>query len=172
MLLNPPPLWTNQRIVLYHGTLDADAKAIVATGVNVALGKANADFGPGFYTTTLERQARSWAWGRSRLLPGGMAAAVVQFSVDRDDLSRLETISFVRGDYDADDFWSLVTHCRSGGAGHARGVPGLASYDVAVGPVAAFWQQRSAMSGADQISFHTKAAEHVLNASLRKWWKV
>ena len=39
-------------------------------------------------------------------------------------------------------------------------------YDMVCGPVAAFWQQRSAMLDADQYSFHTVAAEKVLNSVL------
>jgi len=36
-------------------------------------------------------------------------------------------------------------------------------YDTASGPVAAFWEQRVAMQGADQFSFHTqKAVDAVL----------
>lgn len=37
-------------------------------------------------------------------------------------------------------------------------------YDRVSGPVAAFWEQRVAMLGADQISFHTADAASVLNA--------
>lgn len=162
------PSWTNQRVSLYHGTLSVHARAIVASGVNVSLGTADTDFGPGFYTTTLRRQAESWAWSLVQQHRGSKGA-VVQFDIDRDHLAQLETISFVRGDFDATDFWSLVTHCRTGGVQHARGGP-AAAYDVAIGPVAAFWRQRSAMSGADQVSFHTAAAQAVLNASPQRSW--
>ncbi|HQU46008.1 MAG TPA: hypothetical protein PK867_24560, partial [Pirellulales bacterium] len=37
-------------------------------------------------------------------------------------------------------------------------------YDVVSGPVAAFWDQRVAMLGADQIGFHTMDAVTVLNS--------
>jgi hypothetical protein len=53
----PPPPWINQDLALYHGTIATFASAIVAAGVRVSLGKPNTDFGPGFYTTTLKRQA-------------------------------------------------------------------------------------------------------------------
>jgi len=163
-------LWTNQKIVLYHGTLSVHAASIMATGVKVGLGKPNRDFGIGFYTTTVERQAESWAALLAKQSPPA-TAAIVEFRVDRDLLAALEVISFVRGDYDAEVFWSLVSYCRNGGAHHARRGPS-AAYDVATGPVAAFWQQRSAMSGADQVSFHTTAAEAVLNGSPKRTWNV
>jgi hypothetical protein len=67
----------------------------------------------------------------------------------------------VRGDFDAEHYWSLVHHCRLGAADHARPVSGW--YDVVYGPVAAFWNQRMAIGDADQISFHTAAAETLLN---------
>ncbi|HZU36124.1 MAG TPA: DUF3990 domain-containing protein, partial [Gemmataceae bacterium] len=57
-----PPNWMNQSIALFHGTLDTHANAILSKGVNTALGRRHTDFGQGFYTTTVEQQARSWAW--------------------------------------------------------------------------------------------------------------
>lgn len=46
-----PVPWTNQDIDLFHGTLEVHVPAIMA-GINVSAGKATADFGRGFYTTT------------------------------------------------------------------------------------------------------------------------
>src|SRR5690349_16662077 len=60
-ILYPPPLWTNQHILLYHGTVDTAATGIVAGPIRVRLGRTHTDFGPGFYTTTLLRQAHTWA---------------------------------------------------------------------------------------------------------------
>jgi len=57
-ILYPPPLWSNQDIVLYHGTVDTYVSALTTGAVRVSLGKAGTDFGPGFYTTTVQRQAR------------------------------------------------------------------------------------------------------------------
>ncbi len=169
MLLDPPPAWKNQPLILYHGTTDAYARHILTSGVDVQLGSESSDFGRGFYTTTLLAQARSWAWTQTRP-PVQARPAVVEFRVPREQLSRLETVSFVRGDHDAEDFWSLVIHCRSGYFGHGR--PGDGYYDVAIGPVAAFWKQRFAMNGADQVSFHTAAAQAVLNASPKRRMEV
>jgi hypothetical protein len=109
-----PSPWTNQRLILLHGTLNIHAPAIVTGGVNVALGRPHADFGRGFYTTTVEQQARSWAWQLS-LRRAGTFPAVVRFDVDRDQLDALQSLWFVRGSFNEDDYWSLVFHCRRGG---------------------------------------------------------
>jgi uncharacterized protein DUF3990 len=169
-LLLPPPSWTNQWIRLCHGTSTPAATAITTSGVLVSTGRPGTDFGPGFYTTTLERQARFWAWQLwARRVTGGpagaasLAPAVVYADIDRDALAGLDCLAFVRGDFDADDFWSLVVHCRTGGMDHARGSAGKTKYDVVVGPVAAMWQQRTIIAGADQMSFHTPRAQAVLN---------
>ena len=57
-----PTPWNNQDIVLYHGTLDHHAQDILSNGVSLAGANPDADFGPGFYTTTLRRQAEAWAF--------------------------------------------------------------------------------------------------------------
>lgn len=44
-----------------HGTVDAAATSIVSGPIQTRLGKTHTDFGPGFYTTTLLRQAHIWA---------------------------------------------------------------------------------------------------------------
>lgn len=163
-MLDPPPRWTNAPVRLYHGTSERDARAIVAGEVNVA-GRDRTDFGPGFYTTTLERQARTWAdqrvGSRARI-----RASVVAIDVDREALASLQVLAFVRGDYDAVDFWSFVVHCRTGAADHGRSAA-HGPYDVVFGPVSAMWAQRLAIQGVDQVSFHTRAAERVLNSSRR-----
>src|SRR5208283_4786138 len=87
----PPPPWVNQDIVVYHGTVDVSARAIMSGPIKEGLGKPNTDFGPGFYTTTLRRQAHMWA---------------AQISATRPD---------------ADDYWSLIYHCRKDALSHAPG---------------------------------------------------
>jgi hypothetical protein len=81
-------------------------------------------------------------------------------------LAGLDTLAFVRGDFYADDYWSLIHYCRKGALDHSRSSPGY--YDIVYGPVAAFWNQRMIVADADQISFHTLSAENVLNSS---FWK-
>lgn len=63
--MSTPPLfstnpWSNQLIVFYHGTLLSDAPAIAAK-VDINIGRPHTDFGRFFYTTTILRQAKSWA---------------------------------------------------------------------------------------------------------------
>jgi len=158
-----PPPWTNQSLVLFHGTLSVHVPSILA-GVSVATGRPYTDFGRGFYTTTVKRQADAWAWQLAQRRPGTVPA-VIRFTVDRDQLAGLDGMWFVRGSYDADDYWGLVFHCRTTGGDHARGRVNGGWYDVVVGPVAASWRQRATLFDADQISFHTTAAERLVNAS-------
>jgi uncharacterized protein DUF3990 len=163
----PPPPWTNQDLVLYHGTMDRFAAAIVRGPILTAKGRLNTDFGPGFYTTTNQRQAQTWAAQIAATRPPSNAA-VIEIVVSREHLARLETLAFVRGDFNADDFWSLVHYCWMGGTDHARPRPAR-YYDVVYGPVAAFWNQRLILGqDIDQISFHTAPAEGVLNRAPRR----
>jgi hypothetical protein len=179
-ILDPPPLWVPHRsrhLILWHGCTTSDKDKIEAAGVDPMAGRPNTDFGRGFYTTTIEQQARQWAWTRyynpkfrrsAKIQP-----AVLRFKVDRHKLAKLKWLSFVGGDYDNDDFWSLVHHCRTSTPEelHDHGGPvaeeGHRWYDVVSGPVAAFWEQRSAMHDADQISFHTRKAAQLLTDLIR-----
>ena len=159
-----PAEWTNQDIVLYHGTVLQFVKEIEA-GVRVALGKPRRDFGPGFYTTTRRIQAYAWA---TRIAASKSAEpAVIQITVARDALADLEAMSFVGGDLEADDYWSLVRHCRGGALSHGR-VGRQQNYDVIYGPLSANWRYRLSFASADQVSFHTEHAEAVLNRSARE----
>ena len=158
-------MWANQPLVLYHGTTDTSAARIVAGPVSVT-GRSHTDFGPGFYTTTLLRQAHTWAAQKSSGKPGARAA-VVELILSRDDLATLSSLSFVRGDFHAEDFWSLVHQCRAGAFGHGR-LGSTPFYDVVYGPVAAYWNQRMSIADADQISFHTGTAAATLNKSKRR----
>lgn len=164
-ILFPPPPWTNQDIVVYHGTVDTFATSLVSETISVGFGKPNTDFGPGFYTTTLRRQAQMWAVQISATRTG-TSPAVIELTIKRDSLAGLETLAFVRGDFDAEDYWSLIHHCRHGARDHGR--RRSAYYDVVYGPVAAFWNQRMIIADADQISFHSSAADAVLNGSPRR----
>src|SRR5262245_15421225 len=162
-IVYPPIAWTNQDLVLYHGTIDTFASTIVTGPVISSLGRPNTDFGPGFYTTTLLVQAHMWAAQIAVTRPG-TAPAVIELTVSRNALAQLAVLAFVRGDFAAEDYWSFVHYCRMGATDHGR--PGF--YDLVYGPVAAFWNQRMTIAGADQISFHTLAADAVLNRSARR----
>jgi hypothetical protein len=164
-IMSPP--WPNHDVVVYHGTVDKFASMIVSGPVLVSKGTENTDFGRGFYTTTVKRQARTWAdWVSAGANPGAKPA-VVEITIDRPTLATLDALAFVRGDFDADDYWSLIHHCRRGASDHGRTGP-EPSYDVVYGPLAAFWERRMCVANSDQISFHTPRAEGVLNASARR----
>ena len=102
-----------------------------------------------------------WAAQMSARRPGTLPS-VIKIVIRRDDLTGLESLAFVRGDFHAEDYWSLVHYCRKSALNRAR-LSGY--YDVIYGPVAAFWNQRMAIANVDQISFYTSAAEAVSNAT-------
>ena len=167
---NQPAGWSNQEITLYHGTT-YNAAQDITKGVQRGLSKSKNDFGPGFYTTTVFDQAKAWAftiWIR-RGQPPQDKPAVVEFVVSREVLAALQSLWFVRGDRAADDYWSLVWHCRQGAANHARSKDSL--YDLVIGPVALQWRALQTMHDSDQVSFHTDDAVSRLNESKRsiKW---
>ena len=97
---------------------------------------------------------------------------VLRFRVALTDLSLLESLHFVVGDYDDERFWSLVQHCRQSPVSpprtHLHPTRPHGWYDLVTGPVSDFWRQRSAMRQADQVSFHTPAAITPLNALLNR----
>jgi hypothetical protein len=130
-ILNPAPPWgppRSDRLVLWHDCTAFDKDAIERSGIDLKFCAADTDFGRGFYTTTLERQARQWAWNRFYKLQKGDPKTknypvVLRFRVRRYSVSKtspaldcgladLESLAFVIGDYNNDDFWSLVQHCR------------------------------------------------------------
>jgi hypothetical protein len=178
ILLNPAPPWTPPRsdhVVLWHGCTNADYQSILKpSGIDLTKCRADADFGCGFYTTTLKRQARQWAWTRFYSLPhkqqGGNFPLILEFHVDRDDLGKLVSLSFVIGDYTYLDYWSFVQYCRqtplNQTGNHLRsGVD--QRYDLVSGPVAADWRQRVCLDDADQFSFHTDAAVDLLQTLIK-----
>lgn len=177
-ILNPAPPWESERseyVILWHGCTAGDKDGIEASGIDLAHCRPDRDFGRGFYTTTIRRQAAYWAWKRRVVLEeqGTVAplAVVLRFRVPRVTLANLSSLHFVRGDFDNEDYWSLVQHCRQSvpAAGTGKAVihnhhgPKRGWYDMVTGPVAAFWEQRIAMAGSDQVSFHTPKAIRVFN---------
>jgi hypothetical protein len=137
-------------------------------------GARGTDFGPGFYTTTIKRQAHRWAirvaeeQREASLLH---EAAVVEILLSRDEVAGLQFLAFVDKDARAEQFWSFVHYCRKGAMDHGRELPGAARrgyYDVVFGPVAASWRRSIAMARADQVSFHTEEALRLLNTKARR----
>jgi hypothetical protein len=186
-LLNPAPAWNPDRsshLVLWHGCTGNDRLGIEKHGIELSRSRLALDFGRGFYTTTLERQARHWAWIRyfdPRSNRKNNQPVVLRFNLLREDLAKLQSLSFVRAAYDGLDFWSFVQHCRqstepdpntaSPGTVHDHRGPVYEMgywYDLVSGPAAAFWEQRAAMADADQFSFHTASGIACLNALIHK----
>jgi hypothetical protein len=153
--------WSNQRLNLYHGTLDFHARSII-NKVTLTHAKYRSDFGRGFYTTTVLRQAEAWA--RQLAIRRRSNPAVVHFQVDRDALAAIDCLFFVRAAVDADDYWQLIAYCRQGRQDHARTLA-RKSYDIVVGPVSVSWRRRLALHDSDQVSFHTRASLKLLNTS-------
>lgn len=161
-----PPIWRNQDLVVYHGTIEKYLPSI-AQGVDVRRGRLNLDFGQGFYTTTFAKQAINWAWSKSQREPGSMPA-ILRFTIARDRLAYLDALWFIRGTRTARDFWSLIYSCRKRGGNHNR-IINQGWYDLVAGPVVRPpLGSYSIMSGYDQISFHTQRAAQTLAVSGRE----
>jgi hypothetical protein len=152
--------WTDQEIVLYHGTLDIHVPSILA-GIDLSVCKSLRDFGRGFYTTTNKPIAQDWA--NKLALTNPASPAVIEFRVPRNDLAGLDCLVFVRGDSDAIDYWSFVQYCRTVPGNHNRAHS--AWYDVVAGPIAGTWKRQTVIKASDQFSFHTAAAVAVLDNS-------
>ena len=92
---------------MYHGCTTSD-KVSIDKGIDLTRCRLDTDFGRGFYTTTVEYQARMWAWARYfdptvRHLPANQPV-VLKFTVDRHQLAKFQFISFVLADPGKDDF--------------------------------------------------------------------
>lgn len=161
MALPGIPPWSDQDIVLYHGTLDAHVDSILQ-GVDLNRCKHLRDFGRGFYTTTKRTQAQRWANDLAAQTTRA-APAVLEFTVERNDLAVLEILFFVRGTAVAVDFWSFVQYCRSSATDHGR-TP-TTWYDLVVGPVMGSLRKQTVIPDGDQVSFHTPKATVILDRS-------
>jgi hypothetical protein len=155
------PLWIDQDIALYHGTLNTHVASILR-GVDLSRCQYLRDFGRGFYTTTNLLQAERWANDlAARNL--GAAPAVIEFTVERNRLALLDTLFFVRGSALAVDYWSFVQFCRSSATDHGRAHKPW--YDLVVGPVMGSLRKQTVIPDGDQISFHTPNATAALDGS-------
>ena len=78
-LLDPAPDWDrpgdpanfSQFLVLWHGCTSWDLSKIRSNPslIGPRVGRVDSDFGQGFYTTSVKRQARHWAWTRYYDIP-------------------------------------------------------------------------------------------------------
>ncbi len=183
-ILNAPPDWKtlSSTLTLWHGCTSEDAKRILTPPyIDLSKSRPDADYGRGFYTTTIERQARHWAWQKYYAVQeaeqgGENSPMIVGFRIPRERLAALNALYFVVNDYNDDVLWSLIHHCRKSTADsvldHLHPTRSPAWYDVVAGPIAANWRQRTAIAGADQISFHTDAALAVIiDATIGKQYR-
>ena len=158
--------WTNQDIELFHGTIVQYAQDVVESGVDVSRSRPDCDFGRGFYCTTSLKQAKEWALLKAARRSG--PPSVVGITVPRQEIAALRFLAFVRGERDAMDFWSLVQFFRGGNAISAGiAISSMFPYDVVFGPVA-LWRSQQPMPRADQVSFHTPAAQQLLNSLAKR----
>jgi len=175
-VFDPAPPWKAGRceiLTLWHGCTRLDSEGMSA-GIDLTRSRLNLDFGRGFYTTTLRRQAVHWAIRRfdSRFVSKiDNWPVVLRFAIRRVELTELKSLSFVLAGYQNEDYWSLVQHCRGSRPGNMNDHLGPVTddgqwYDAVSGPVVADWRQRAALIGMDQISFHTKSAMALLNGAI------
>jgi hypothetical protein len=134
---------------LYHGTTKARAASIRENGIDLSKSRPVLDFGPGFYTTRILKQAQDWG------------AEVLHFRVPRASLEHFQAKNFSSAGSDWADF---VRMNRSGG--------GMHGYDIVSGPVLKniqpFLSGRRPVVFGDQMSFHTQSVIDLLNGSLVK----
>jgi hypothetical protein len=156
-------------LVLFHGTTAEHATSIVNQGVRSIAPSRPLDFGPGFYTTTIRKQAVGWANSvASRSVEA--KPAVLRIAVTRQQLVGLATLALVSSLEEAGPFWQFIVHCRASIVPqHHFPAPGRNQYDVVFGPVARQWTRRpfEVIPGADQVSFHTSNGFDVLNAAIQ-----
>lgn len=108
---------TNNEITLFHGT------NILFEDIKLDKSKDKRDFGQGFYTTTLEMQAKKWAENMF-VRYGGDGIYVMKFKFN--DISELKIKEFKGLD---NEWLAMIKNNRlNGGIQH--------DYDVVIGPVA------------------------------------
>ncbi|HEY9712282.1 MAG TPA: DUF3990 domain-containing protein [Chroococcales cyanobacterium] len=160
--------WNNGPMRVFHGTTKRHLSSI-KSGISLTATKSLTDFGNGFYTTTNKTQAQRWALRKAKreYFEGhrlDLDPVVLEFSIDRNLIAKLESLCFVSGHYQSSDYWDLVIHCRSNKFATNR--LALGWYDVVYGPVATRWdgppKERRTRPSFDQISFHTKAGLSLL----------
>jgi RHS repeat-associated protein len=147
----------NNSTVYYHGTNSAGAASIRSGGINLQRGRANMDFGQGFYAT----QSRSHAVARAgqTVQRFGGTPEVLTYRVPNSQLSQLNGLSFPGANSQWSDFVM----------GNRAGILPPHGYDYVSGPVlrnlstGSVWPYPSY----NQTSLHTSNAVTLFNSSLR-----
>jgi hypothetical protein len=156
--------WT-QVAELFHGTDMASlssyslnvGRPVIGFSVDLRRCRVDTDFGQGFYLTTSEKQARNWANMRIRRRPARKRAVLLSFQVEREWLSSLEALCFIRPTLEFQDF---VEDCRLSVSHHQRR-GAKKSYDIVYGPMS-LWPQDTTYGDGDQISIHTQVVATML----------
>ncbi len=87
---------------------------------------------------------------------------MMEFKIERNELAKFDCLFFLRGDPNAEDYWSFVQYCRKINGDHNR--KHAEWYDLVVGSL----KKQTLVSFCDQLSFHTKPASRVLEKSEKK----
>jgi hypothetical protein len=77
---------------LYHGTASGFADEIMAGGIDLSRGRANLDFGQGFYTSMSLTHARTMAGRVARRV--GQESSIISYRVSNKQLARLNSLTF------------------------------------------------------------------------------
>ncbi|MGW6725041.1 DUF3990 domain-containing protein [Nocardia sp. NPDC055029] len=148
-------------ITLFHGTIDRSVPSIIRR-IQLSKGRESLDFGQGFYTTTIRRQAELWAQGLANKRGG--QPAILEYRLTVDQLNALERLTFGR-DYKV---WArfIIDH-RSGRRMHP--------YDIVEGPFVKNPNQMAAgteapIPGGQQMSWHTERAVRLLESGYTRYW--
>lgn len=75
--------------IVYHGTTTQHYESLQR--INVGIGRKELDFGQGFYTTSVKRQADEWARGK---VFRGHRPLILTYEVDVDSIKSMEGIFF------------------------------------------------------------------------------
>lgn len=148
-------------INLYHGTLRQHAQSIYDNGVELGHGVGDMDFGRGFYTTELFRQASQWANKLVQRERNKIHGAIVKFNVPQSEFDNLNNLKFPRATLRWRQF---VTDGRNG---ELRDDHDTVSGPLLLNPGAVIGEEREKNnwlhSGGQQTAFNTQAAVNVLN---------
>lgn len=135
----------------------------MSNGVIATPARPGLDFGPGFYLTTSKEQAKIWA-NKSISKYGRGTSALVGFIVFYKDMSMLRSVSYVRANRDALEYWKFVSSMKSGlPLTHYAG----GSFDLVSGPLAVRPGKFFAIPNSDQFSFHGQDGLSYINGCKR-----
>lgn len=103
-------------MILYHGS------NIVVDKPDLKYSRKNLDFGMGFYTTTIEDQAKKWS---ERFVAKDLPGIISIYEIDDEKINNSNTLSF---ETYSDEWLDFIVDCRSG--------KDTLDYDVIIGGIA------------------------------------